>query len=59
MKRREQWGHIINVSSMAGHRVPDAASSGGAFYSATKHALKALSEGLRQEVRHALLIDEP
>ena len=50
MTRREQYGHIINISSMSGHRVPNAAS-GGAFYAATKHALRALTEGLRQEVR--------
>ena len=50
MKRREQWGHIINISSMAAHRVPNAAESGSAFYAATKHALRALTEGLRQEV---------
>ncbi len=49
MARRGQYGHIINISSMSGHRVPDAAS-GGAFYSATKFALRALTEGLRQEV---------
>lgn len=51
MKRREQWGHIINISSMAGHRVPDAAGDNGAFYAATKHALRAITEGLRQEAR--------
>ncbi len=51
MKRRGQFGHIINISSMSGHRVPNGAS-GGAFYAATKHALRALTEGLRQEVRH-------
>ena len=50
MKRRGQYGHIINISSMSGHRVPNGAS-GGAFYAATKHALRALTEGLRQEVR--------
>lgn len=49
MERRGQFGHIINISSMSGHRVPDGAS-GGAFYSATKFALRALTEGLRQEV---------
>ncbi len=48
MQRRGQWGHIIHISSMAAHRVP---SFSDAFYSATKHALKALAEGLRQEVR--------
>jgi len=39
-------GHIINVSSVAGHKV----RAGGAVYAATKHAVRALSEGLRQEV---------
>ncbi|PQJ35351.1 oxidoreductase [Salinibacter sp. 10B] len=40
-------GHIINVASVAGHVV----SPGSAVYSATKHAVRALSEGLRQEVK--------
>ena len=48
MKRRGQWGHIIHISSMSAHRVP---SPSDAFYSATKHGLRALAEGLRQEVR--------
>jgi NADP-dependent 3-hydroxy acid dehydrogenase YdfG len=43
----QKSGHIINVSSVAGHKV----SPGGAVYSATKHAVRALSEGLRQEVK--------
>ncbi|WP_022698724.1 SDR family oxidoreductase [Euryhalocaulis caribicus] len=38
-------GHIINVSSVAGHLV----FPGSAVYSATKFAVRALSEGLRQE----------
>jgi NADP-dependent 3-hydroxy acid dehydrogenase YdfG len=46
MKDRKS-GHIINVSSVAGHKV----GPGGAVYSATKHAVLALSEGLRQEVK--------
>ncbi|WP_443749851.1 SDR family oxidoreductase [Asticcacaulis solisilvae] len=40
-------GHIINVSSVAGHKV----RAGGAVYAATKHAVRALTEGLRQEVK--------
>ena len=56
MKRRGQYGHIINISSMSGHRVPNGAS-GGAFYAATKHALRALTEGLRQEVGVLLCVD--
>jgi NADP-dependent 3-hydroxy acid dehydrogenase YdfG len=43
----QKSGHFINVSSVAGHKV----SSMGAVYSATKHAVRALSEGLRQEVK--------
>ncbi len=45
--KRQKFGHIINVSSVAGHKVtPD-----GAVYCATKHAVRALSEGLRQELK--------
>jgi NADP-dependent 3-hydroxy acid dehydrogenase YdfG len=40
-------GHIVNVSSVAGHRV----RAGTAVYSATKHAVRVLTEGLRQEVK--------
>jgi NADP-dependent 3-hydroxy acid dehydrogenase YdfG len=46
MKAQES-GHIINVSSVAGHKI----RPGGAVYAATKHAVRALSEGLRQEVK--------
>lgn len=42
----QQSGHVINIASTAGHRV----SPTSAVYSATKHAVRALSEGLRQEV---------
>jgi len=45
--QQQKSGHIINVSSVAGHKVLPA----GAVYSATKHAVRALSEGLRQEVK--------
>ncbi|WP_394768970.1 SDR family oxidoreductase [Lacisediminihabitans sp.] len=38
-------GHIVNVASVSGHRVDPTA----AVYSATKFAVRALSEGLRQE----------
>ncbi len=49
--QRQKSGHIINVSSVAGHKV----GPGGAVYSATKHAVRVISEGLRQEVkRHHL-----
>ena len=45
--QRQKSGHIINVSSVAGHKV----RPGSAVYAATKHAVLALSEGLRQEVK--------
>ena len=44
---RQKCGHIINVSSVAGHTV----RPGGAVYSATKYAVRVISEGLRQEVK--------
>jgi NADP-dependent 3-hydroxy acid dehydrogenase YdfG len=45
--QRQKSGHFINVSSVAGHRV----GPGFAVYAATKYAVRALSEGLRQEVK--------
>lgn len=45
--KAQKSGHIINVSSVAGHLV----RPGGAVYSATKHAVRVISEGLRQEVK--------
>ncbi|MEZ6090273.1 MAG: SDR family oxidoreductase [Pirellulaceae bacterium] len=44
---KQQSGHIINVSSVAGHKVTPA----GSVYCATKHAVRAISEGLRTEVK--------
>jgi NADP-dependent 3-hydroxy acid dehydrogenase YdfG len=43
----QRSGHIINVSSVAGHKV----RPGSIVYSATKHAVRVISEGLRQEVK--------
>ena len=45
--QRQKGGHIVNVSSVAGHKV----RAGTAVYSATKHAVRVLTEGLRQEVK--------
>ena len=45
--QKQKSGHIINVSSVAGHKV----RTGGAVYAATKHAVRVISEGLRQEVK--------
>jgi NADP-dependent 3-hydroxy acid dehydrogenase YdfG len=45
--KEQKSGHIINVSSVAGHKV----RPGSAVYSATKTAVRVISEGLRQEVK--------
>jgi 17beta-estradiol 17-dehydrogenase / 3beta-hydroxysteroid 3-dehydrogenase len=49
MRRRGDDGHVIHVSSMGGHRVPQ----GGGMYAATKFAVRALTESLRLELREA------
>ena len=43
--RERKSGHVINVSSVAGHNI----YPGGTVYCGTKFAVKAISEGLRQE----------
>ncbi|MBL3568640.1 oxidoreductase [Rhodovulum sulfidophilum] len=43
----QQSGHIINVSSVYGHVV----DPGATVYCATKHAVRAISEGLRKEAK--------
>ena len=45
--KEQKSGQIINTSSVAGHKV----FSGSAVYSATKFAVRALTEGLRMEVK--------
>ena len=45
--KAQKSGHFINVSSVAGHKV----RRGGVVYAATKHAVRVISEGLRQEVK--------
>lgn len=47
MRGRGDAGHVIHISSMAAHRVP----GGSGVYSATKFAVRSLTEGLRQELR--------
>lgn len=44
---KQQSGHFINLSSVAGIKV---FSPGGTVYSATKFAVRAISDGLRHEV---------
>jgi NADP-dependent 3-hydroxy acid dehydrogenase YdfG len=45
--QQRKAGHMIFVSSVAGHKV----GPGFAVYAATKFAVRALAEGLRQEVK--------
>jgi NAD(P)-dependent dehydrogenase (short-subunit alcohol dehydrogenase family) len=45
--RRQGWGKIVNLSSIGGRLT----FPGGGFYHATKHAVEALSDALRFEVR--------
>lgn len=47
MRARDVDGHVVHVSSMASHRVPP----GSSVYSATKFAVRSLTEGLRMELR--------
>ena len=42
---QQESGHIVNLSSVAGHKV----FAGGTVYCATKFAVKAISEGIRME----------
>lgn len=44
--KEQKNGHIINISSVAGRKVMPS----GAVYCATKYAVRALSEGIRQEM---------
>ncbi len=45
--RDQRWGKIVNLGSMGGKLV----FPGGGWYHATKHALEAISDALRFEVR--------
>ena len=45
--RRLGGGHLVNISSLAGRKVPRDSSG---VYAGTKHAVGAISDGLRQEL---------
>ena len=44
--QKQKSGHVIITSSVAGHKV----RPGSAVYSATKHAVRVIAEGFRQEM---------
>ncbi|CAG7827903.1 unnamed protein product, partial [Allacma fusca] len=46
LRRGVDDGHIININSLGGHRVTGALN----FYSGTKFAVTAITEGLRKEL---------
>ncbi|MDN4524016.1 SDR family oxidoreductase [Fictibacillus fluitans] len=50
--RKQGTGHFINIASTAGHKTVPSQS----VYSATKYAVRALSEGLRQEAGDKLRV---
>jgi 17beta-estradiol 17-dehydrogenase / 3beta-hydroxysteroid 3-dehydrogenase len=47
MRLRGDSGYVIHISSMSAHRVP----TNSGMYSASKFAVRSLTEGLRQELR--------
>jgi NADP-dependent 3-hydroxy acid dehydrogenase YdfG len=50
--RQQGFGHFVNVASTAGHRI----SPTMAVYAGTKFAVRAISEGLRQEAGEKLRV---
>ena len=50
--RQQGFGHFVNIASTAGHKTV----ANQAVYSATKFAVRAISEGLRQEVGDKLRV---
>lgn len=47
LMKAQKSGHVINVSSVAGHKI----RPGNTIYAATKHAVRVISEGLRMEAK--------
>lgn len=50
MEQRKFDGHIVNVSSILGHFIPRMTGYNLNIYPPTKHAIKAMTEVLRQEL---------
>lgn len=53
MRKHGTPGHIVNISSLSAYRVPK--FPGGAWYAATKHALRCISDGTRAEAQQQKL----
>lgn len=53
MKKSDDYGLIVNINSVAGHYVPFMESSPLNIYPASKFAVRALSESMRQELMSA------
>ncbi|XP_065089932.1 farnesol dehydrogenase-like [Ochlerotatus camptorhynchus] len=51
MKKRAADGHIIHINSIEGHKVP--CYPGANLYPASKHAVTAITETMRNEMRNA------
>ncbi|XP_055716041.1 farnesol dehydrogenase [Phlebotomus papatasi] len=51
MQERKSRGHIVIINSILGHRIPDVPLPKFNIYPATKFALTALAQTLRQELR--------
>jgi 3-hydroxy acid dehydrogenase / malonic semialdehyde reductase len=50
MSSRGKWGHVVSLTGLTSIRCPDP-HSGGAFFAATKMAMRMCTEGLRREAR--------
>ena len=55
IKQRDVDGHIVIINSMSGHRIPSTGGTISSFniYPASKHAVTAITEVLRQELQTA------
>lgn len=51
MKKNNVNGHIINISSVAAHGAPSGLLPTGNVYSASKHALKTVTDMVRLELQ--------
>lgn len=52
MQQHDIAGHIVHMNSIAGHNVPNMPEPVFNVYPASKFAVTALTESLRQEMRH-------